>query len=598
MFAGLAACGDSSSGRKRNAVLEVSCAAGGPCEIGDIGPGGGIVFIDPQTDGNTKDDYYMEAAPLNGFAPWGCAEGIGDGRAIGDGELNTLTISEACKDPDAMTAVSLVDELDFNGRTDWFLPSEAELIALYENKDLFTCPSSGLCSSSFSADAYWSSSVDATNKPLALNFASDDSTSVATEAVNSIGVRPVRAFSTLPGAPTDVAGTVGDKEVALTWTAPANEGAAITDYVVKSCSGDVCVPFAHVASTATLMTVLGLTNGVAYTFQIAAVNAAGTGGVVTSGSFTPRTVPDAPTGVQALADNTGGVDVSWTAPQFDGGVVLSDYVIEYAAKEVGEPANDDFEVFADSTSTETSVKVTGLTKSSLYAFRVAAKNIAGQGEYSSPIATATPRTVPDAPTGTVAYTRDGAVELQWGFVAPSTDGGSEIVEYSVEWALNSSSSWTNSGKFDSRTTRIEGLTAGKVYKFRATARNAAGTGPYSVPVTATPRVPPQSPTNLTYRLNNGEGTRLLQLMWDAPTDTGGAPLTEYQVSSCRGEVCTALPKVTPMKSVLPERTQAFTVEAGTYTFYVAAVNSAGRQICANENRCGVSVTIEISDGKR
>ncbi|MFM8390572.1 MAG: hypothetical protein ACKOA5_15155, partial [Actinomycetota bacterium] len=45
-FVGIAitACGSSNS-RDRNVPLVAKCAQGGPCKVGDIGPGGGIVFV-------------------------------------------------------------------------------------------------------------------------------------------------------------------------------------------------------------------------------------------------------------------------------------------------------------------------------------------------------------------------------------------------------------------------------------------------------------------------------------------------------------------------------------------------------------------------
>jgi titin len=232
----------------------------------------------------------------------------------------------------------------------------------------------------------------------------------------------------------------------------------------------------------------GLTNGTAYTFKIAAVNLAGTGTAATSSAFTPRTVPNAPTSVRAVADNTTGIDLSWNAPDFNGGSEITDYVVEYATE------NTDYVVFADGVSTGTSVKVTGLTQGVEYTFRIAAKNIAGQGAYSAETldAIATARTVPGAPTATASSTRDGAIELEWKFVAPETDGGSEIIQYDVEWAKVGTSVWSGAA-YDYRTTRIEGLQIGTQYKFRTTATNAAGKGKYSAEVVAIPpRVPVQS----------------------------------------------------------------------------------------------------------
>jgi titin len=272
------------------------------------------------------------------------------------------------------------------------------------------------------------------------------------------------------GTPTNIAGTVGNGQVTLSWTAPANNGAAITDYVVQSCVGSSCSTFAHSPSATAGIIVTGLTNGTAYTFKIAAVNLAGTGTAATSSAFTPRTVPNAPTSVRAVADNTTGIDVSWTAPAFNGGADITDYVVEYATE------NTDYVVFADGVSTGTSVKVTGLTQGVEYTFRIAARNIAGQGAYSagSLNAIATARTKPGKPTASVASTIDGAVNVEWKFEASQTNGGAEIERFDVEWARVGTNSWSSQSS-DEQTIRLEGLSIGLQYKFRITATNAAGT---------------------------------------------------------------------------------------------------------------------------
>jgi titin len=395
------------------------------------------------------------------------------------------------------------------------------------------------------------------------------------------------------GTPTDIAGVVGNAQVTLTWTAPANNGAAITDYVVQSCVGSSCSTFAHSPSATAGIIVTGLTNGVAYTFKVAAVNLAGTGSAVTSTSYTPRTVPNAPTSVRAVADNTTGIDVSWTAPAFNGGSAITDYVVEYATD------NSDYVVFADGVSTGTSTKVTGLTQGVEYTFRIAAKNIAGQGAYSAETldAIATARTVPGAPTATASSTRDGAIELEWKFVAPETDGGSEIIQYDVEWAKVGTSVWSGAA-YDYRTTRIEGLQIGTQYKFRTTATNAAGKGKYSAEVVAIPQVPPKSVTNLTYQLTSSAGVQSLALNWRAPLDTGGAPLTKYFLAFCSGvpEVCKTKTTIFPRNNTL-STTTSFTVTPGTYRYYVAAVNDAGVEECADPKqiKCGASISVDVSE---
>jgi hypothetical protein len=81
---------------------------------------------------------------------------------------------------------------------------------------------------------------------------------------------------TLPGAPTITAVSAADAAAAVTWTAPASNG-AITGYVVTPYIAGVAQAAQTFGSTATTESVTGLTPGTAYTFTIAAVNAAGTG---------------------------------------------------------------------------------------------------------------------------------------------------------------------------------------------------------------------------------------------------------------------------------------------------------------------------------
>ncbi|MBI4934446.1 MAG: Ig-like domain repeat protein [Actinobacteria bacterium] len=85
------------------------------------------------------------------------------------------------------------------------------------------------------------------------------------------GTATITISSSPPDAPTDLVGVEGDGQVSLTWTAPFDHYAAITDYkvyvvdtaIVETISGTPPV---------TELTIGGLTNGVEYSFEVTAVN--------------------------------------------------------------------------------------------------------------------------------------------------------------------------------------------------------------------------------------------------------------------------------------------------------------------------------------
>ena len=113
------------------------CSAGVSCAVGDIGPGGGVVFYDA---GSTQPwGRYLEAAPasceISGapFKPVGGVQGLHAlqidrvrAKAIGMGKANTDLIVQKYG-ATRNHAAALVRSQACNGLTDWFLPSSGEL---------------------------------------------------------------------------------------------------------------------------------------------------------------------------------------------------------------------------------------------------------------------------------------------------------------------------------------------------------------------------------------------------------------------------------------------------------------------------------------
>ncbi len=97
---------------------------------------------------------------------------------------------------------------------------------------------------------------------------------ISLPSANSVPATP----ATVPGSPTSVVAVSGNKQLALTWAAPANNGGSnITDYLVKYSSngGSTWTNFIHPVSTVPSLTVTGLTNGTAYVIKVIAKNAVG-----------------------------------------------------------------------------------------------------------------------------------------------------------------------------------------------------------------------------------------------------------------------------------------------------------------------------------
>jgi protocatechuate 3,4-dioxygenase beta subunit len=292
---------------------------------------------------------------------------------------------------------------------------------------------------------------------------------------------------TVPSAPQSLTATVapsggvGSGQVRLSWDAPASAGgAALTSYVIEqSLDGNSWVGVDDtVDPAATSFTVSGLTNGTTYQFRVAASNAAGVSAYSSPVSVTPLGMPSAPRLLTSTVAPTSGVGsgqvrLTWTAPAASGGSAVTDYVIQRSRT-----SSSNWTTVSDGVRTTTSYTVSGLSNGVRYYFRIAAKNAAGAGSFTSVI-NATPRTVPSMPRSLAASAGSRQVRLTW--TAPSASGGSAVTDYVIQRSRTGSSNWTTvSDGVRTRTSyTVSGLRNGVRYYFRVAAKNAVGASAFS-----------------------------------------------------------------------------------------------------------------------
>ena len=314
-----------------------------------------------------------------------------------------------------------------------------------------------------------------------------------------------RIALSVPGAPTDLKAAAGVGEASLTWAPPSNLGELIFYEVWFGTSVDSSTWTLFNTMNVLTATVTGLEHNTKYHFGVKAVNIAGASEHSTT-SVTTLTSPDAPYVTAAAVD--GQVELTWDAPK-DGGADIIEYIIYLDGKEIARITD----------ATKTSFVVNDLDNGVEYVFQVAARNAVGIGDKSE-VVSATPRTVPNAPSDVEATLSDdhSSVTLVW--KAPDFNGGSEIIGYEVWFRRSGGSSWTVLTDVNALTVTIDGLEHSSTYIIGVKTVNIAGTSDLtttSVTTLATPAAP-----SVTVVADDGQ----VELTWNVPYD-GGSAIVEY-----------------------------------------------------------------------
>ncbi|VDP61401.1 unnamed protein product [Schistosoma curassoni] len=221
---------------------------------------------------------------------------------------------------------------------------------------------------------------------------------------------------------------------------------------------------------------------------------------------------------------------------------------------------------------ETECRLFGLTPGQNYAFRVRARNRAGEGLWTEWISLSTPPSLPGVPTSSPRLLPKSPYVIQIAWDPVTCINGAKIYEYRLECrqyqSLNSMdyydiSSYTinipsekkstvnsleNSSGLDSfeqmendsffqliyagskLSFEMTGLQPASLFAFRFCAVNSAGAGPWS-PIAKcwTPSAPPDQPHGLCIRELNSESVLLL---WVIP-HCNGSPITNFMIEVTR-----------------------------------------------------------------
>ena len=420
---------------------------------------------------------------------------------------------------------------------------------------------------------------------------------VQLRAVNDIDDGPWSAtFSgktaTVPGAPILAYARARTQSINVVWSKPRdNGGDAITHYDLRyiRSDGDATDDAnwtlrERIRTGASSYLISGLTNGVAYFFQIRAVNSVGAGPWFDRATRTPVGRPGPPN-IETVTPGDKSLTITWSAPASNGGLTITSYDLRYIRDDAGDFASSSWTVVSNIWSSgDLTYTLSGLQNSVRYRLSVAAVNSEGGSSWSNfnPLRTGTPGDTPElpaAPTIGRAISSGTTMEVRWS--APSDDGGADISSYDLRYIRSDAtdkadanwtvrdSVWTSGGL----SYTLTDLTEGVQYDLQLRAENSAGNGPWSATVKSASASVPGAPV-LGFSDWEPGG---IWISWVSPDDDGGASITGYDVRYIRSDATDKADVNWTVKDGLPGTSYTITGLTNNvqYDVQVRAVNSVG-----------------------
>ena len=333
-------------------------------------------------------------------------------------------------------------------------------------------------------------------------------------------------LATSPQNLTAVAG--GPTNINLVWSPPTSTGEkTISHYRVESATTGATFMW-RANPVVTRYEHVGLTAGTTHNYRVRAeytdaslgtwafANATTTGTGGTTGT--------APGNLSAVAPGPTIIDLNWDVPSETGGKTITRYQVD-----VSTDGGINFTLLRTTTATE--YRDSGLTAGATRHYRVRAlysDNTAGP--WASTQAT-TPATGILGVPRNLRVTADGPSVINLDWDAPSSDGGSAITGYRIEWSANGRAPWSFLVTTSQTNYRQTGLSAGTTRHYRVRAENTANrSGPWTEPESATTSTgtPPGVPRDLRA---TAVGSSAIELSWSAPRSPGSSAIIGYRIES-------------------------------------------------------------------
>lgn len=384
------------------------------------------------------------------------------------------------------------------------------------------------------------------------------------------------AFVSSSGTPSSVpdvpimTGSAGNKSASLSWDAPITNGSQIISYRLERLTPGSQWRVIAESITTNNYNDLSLTNGINYRYRISALNSKGYSTPSAEVIVTPVSVPVAVTNL-AVAPFINELSVSWSPISnnslYTGGSPITNYKVYIRT------INGEWSVAPDGVvgPTVTTHRIYNLNPGVSYEVKVTAISDKGEGADSA-IKIGIPYDSPEAPIDLSAVGLDKKVMLTW--IAPERPVHFPVAStfrYKVEYTLDGRT-WLPISEVSSLSAEVTNLTNGYPYKFKVTTGYTTTSGisyGESAIIEATPRGVPNAPTGFkAVRLDSNN----IRLEWSAPSYTGGATISSYEIQYSDTGLNWSSPATQPIASenfkIISNLTQS-----KPWTFRIRSLNS-------------------------